>query len=225
MVRIAAIIFLSLWFYGTATASVAVPMYGVFDFNSNTLSVFWNISKSWDSYKIFIYEQDHTDPNIRCDSPINSVLLTNKDVPVNSQSINFSGLKRTAEYKVDIFGVQGTSQSLLATQIFWVHLVTPEFGVSWCLDDSLSSKYEYTGYRWYDAEAPSYTFTAFEDLVDWKNKAISRVFPYGRKTNVVVTSVAKLIGDSQVSESSASAQLILFSALPGRPAGVGLSNF
>ena len=108
--------------------------------------------------------------------------------------------------------------------MFWVQVVTPEFGVEWCMDDSTSTMYSWTGYKLYNSAVPNFVFDNYETLEDWKKKIFDKSLEYGTKINYLLTSAAKSSVTSEIIESPPSAQLILYSVLPTRPIWNGLEN-
>jgi len=200
---------------------LTVPLYGTYSFDTKQLTVFWNLPINYDSYTIKIYSVVYLN---RCDVEPQQTLINTYTTPVSSKSFNVPNLNYKDTYNVEIFGVNGTSLSKIASQIFWVQVITPEFGVEWCMDDSSNTMYSWTGYKLYRSSVPSFIFNDSETLEDWKKKTFDKSLEYGTKINYLLTSASKLTPSSVVTESPPSAQLILYVVLPPKPVWTGLLN-
>lgn len=200
---------------------LTVPLYGAYDFNQKQLAVFWNLPIEYDSYSIKVYGVVYSD---RCDVEPQQTLINTYSAPITSKSFNLTSLGFKNTYNIEIFGVKGTATNRLVSQMFWIQLITPEFGVEWCLDDSAIPSYSWTGYKLYQSDIPSFVFNNSETLDDWKKKTFTKTLVYGTKINYLLTSAAKYSPSSDITESLPSAQFILYAVLPAKPIWNGLEN-
>ncbi len=190
---------------------LTVPLYGTYDFNNKVLTVFWNLPTSYNSYTIKIHRAWYTEQCVE-----QTALLGTHSLPVTSKSFNVP-LDYKDTYLVEIFGETQTVTQRIAYQVFWVQPIGTSFGVSWCMQDSGASSFAWTGYQLYNSVEPSFTFTNYETLNDWKVKTFDKSLQYGTKINYIMTAAAKNFTSLTITESPPSAQMILYVVLPPKP--------
>lgn len=197
-------------------ASINVPVYGTYNFEQKSLSVYWVSNTNYTTYKILLYSV--VTSNTVCPRTSTETLIRTLTTP--DKHITFDNINTTSTLRVLIKGLVNTTEVLVAEQEFWIQLIPRKYGVDWCIDDTPGV--QLTGTTIYYTEVPSFTFGNSENLTTWQSKTFSKEHEYGYKINMVLTAKYRVNGSANEQESPHSAQLILFSGLPEKPEWQGI---
>lgn len=194
-----------------------VPIYGTYNFNTNSLNVFWKTSPPFTSYKAQLYKRIL---GVECSNIYTDTLLLENTT--NSLNTTFNNLlvytDNKTRYYIKIFGSSGTTDTLLYVQEFYIYIAGTTFQVSWsnCNVGESSTVVYYT-------TTPSFNFGEEVPVNTWQNYLYSTVV--NQFTNISMIFVYKYIDVNNTTiYSGPSAQIILFSGLPGKPTWQGVEN-
>ena len=216
---LATVIFLLLIVRPVYSATLAVDIYGSYDYYSKNLSIFWRTTDVYTSFKIEFYS---TLSNGTCDA---SPTLTLK----NSYTSNYSNKNITlsnvtdGKYRIKVYGVTGTSNTLVQTQDFFIQAVSKDFTIGWC--NITPSNFTYTGTTVYTNTTSSFDFGNEESISTWKITELARSTQYFNIKNMVFTNNGYYnSAPTTIIKSPISAQVITYTVIPETPIWKGIIN-
>lgn len=201
---LALVIFLLLLVRPIYSATLAVDVYGSYDYTNKYLSVFWKTNTVYTSFKIDFFTT-FTDPTLACDTSPTLTLKASNTSSYSNKNITFTNVP-DGKYRVNIYGVIGTTSTLILTQDFFIQAVSKNFTIGWC-DSSTGN----IGTNVYTTPIASFDFGSEEAVSSWKASELARSTNYFETKNMLFTYVYPS-GISPVS-----AQVITYTVIPDKP--------
>ena len=188
--------------------TVALDMYGVYNFDTKAFSVFWkNPSTTYSSYVVELYK---VTISTTCG---NNTLTFIKTVTTNGNNLTFTTLAPDY-YKVKIKGVNNTVQTDIFSQDFFIAVSSPSFSVGWCNVDTTNL----TDTIVFVETTPTFTFSNSVSVPEYKNMVLSKETNYFQVLNMV------FVNKFGTQTSPPSGQVIVYSAIPKKPTWKGISK-
>ncbi len=214
------VVFLLFLFITTSVSgkTLEVSIYGNYNFNTNSLNVFWKPDVLFNTFKTQLFKRvlGNECTGIYTDTLLLENTSTNLNTTFNNLLIYTDNKTR---YYVKVFGVSGTNSTLLYSQEFYVFIAGTTFQVSWsnCNVGENSTVV-------YHTTTPSFNFGEEIPVVNWKNYIFD--ITINQFTNISMIFVYKYLDSATntIIYSGPSAQILLFSGLPSKPTWQGIDN-
>ncbi|MBV5346653.1 hypothetical protein JZU46_00250 [bacterium] len=218
---LATVTFLLLLIRPVYSATLAVAIYGSYDYYSKALSVFWKTTTIYDSFKIDFYST-FVAPNAPCGTAPTLTLKSSYTSNYSNKNITLPNVT-DGKYRVNIYGVVGTTSTLLQTQDFFIQAVSKDFTIGWC--NTSSSTFTYTGTLVYTSTTGSFDFEGEENITTWQISELARNTQYFSIKNMLFVNLGyDNVSPTVTIKSPKSAQIITYTVIPEKPIWGGIIN-
>lgn len=188
--------------------TVALDMYGTYNFSTKAFSVFWkNPSTTYSSYVVELHKITLT---TTCG---NNTVTFIQSANTTGNNLTFTNLNPDY-YKIKIKGVSNNVQTDVFIQDFFIAVSSPSFSVGWCNVSSV----DLTDTVVFVESIPTFTFSNSVSVPEYKNMVLSKETNYFQVLHMV------FVNKFGTQKSPPSGQVIVYTAIPKKPVWKGLTN-